>query len=395
MAATLCLATVATSSADAAVVRIKDIADFEGIRDNMLVGYGLVVGLNGTGDTLNNSPFTRQSLESMLERLGVNTRNGNSNTDNLAAVMVTATIPPFARQGTRIDVAVSSLGDAENLQGGTLLVTPLLGADGEVYAVSQGQVEGGDMSSSVQDHVIERIEAAPIQRLPTPHFFINGIFPDDFYTELLANFPEQDGYVCLADTGRVKGDAFRERFVFMLTDEVINALPEPRRSFWREMQGWFLGEPLFRALVAKFAAAAATRFADRLAEVDLTSEVLVVRDHSNYAIGPHTDATHRFLSLLFYCPPDNSMEHLGTSLYMPTDRNFVCPGGPHYPFDKFICVDTMPYRPNSLFGFLKTKTSFHGVEPIADENVCRDVILYDIRLVNNDRERDTAELLRM
>jgi flagellar P-ring protein FlgI len=140
MAAALCLATVATSSAEAAAVRIKDIADFEGIRDNMLVGYGLVVGLNGTGDTLNNSPFTRQSLESMLERLGVNTRDGNSNTDNLAAVMVTATMPPFARQGTRIDVSVSSLGDAENLQGGTLLVTPLLGADGEVYAVSQGQV---------------------------------------------------------------------------------------------------------------------------------------------------------------------------------------------------------------------------------------------------------------
>ena len=128
------------ADASAAAVRIKDIAVFEGIRDNMLVGYGLVVGLNGTGDSLKNSPFTRQSLEAMLERLGVNTRGGDSNTDNLAAVMVTATLPPFARQGTRIDVSVSSLGDAENLQGGMLLVTPLLGADGEVYAVAQGQV---------------------------------------------------------------------------------------------------------------------------------------------------------------------------------------------------------------------------------------------------------------
>jgi hypothetical protein len=251
------------------------------------------------------------------------------------------------------------------------------------------------MSSSVPDYVIQRIEAAPIRRLPSPHFFIDGIFPADFYAELLANFPEQDSYVCLADTGRVKGDAFRERFVFMLEDGVIAALAEPRRSFWREVQGWFLGEPLFRALVAKFAAAAASRFADRLAEVSLTSEVLVVRDHSNYAIGPHTDATHRFLSLLFYCPPDKSMEHLGTSLYVPADRDFVCPGGPHYPFEQFICVDTMPYRPNSLFGFLKTKTSFHGVEPIADADVRRDIILYDIRLINNDRERDSAELMRM
>ncbi|MDP6352783.1 MAG: flagellar basal body P-ring protein FlgI [Alphaproteobacteria bacterium] len=131
--------TLAAATAGAAV-RIKDIADFEGIRDNMLVGYGLVVGLNGTGDTLINAPFTRQSLEAMLERLGVNTRGTLPLVENVAAVMVTATLPPFARQGTRIDVSVSSLGDAESLLGGTLLVTPLVGADGEVYVVSQGQV---------------------------------------------------------------------------------------------------------------------------------------------------------------------------------------------------------------------------------------------------------------
>ena len=128
------------ADAGATQVRIKDIADFEGVRDNMLLGYGLVVGLNGTGDSLNNSPFTRQSLEAMLERLGVNTRGGSTNTDNVAAVMVTGTLPAFARQGTRIDVTVNSLGDASNLQGGMLLVTPLLGADGEVYAVAQGSV---------------------------------------------------------------------------------------------------------------------------------------------------------------------------------------------------------------------------------------------------------------
>jgi flagellar P-ring protein precursor FlgI len=106
----------------------------------MLVGYGLVVGLNGTGDTLNNSPFTQQSLIGMLERLGVNTRDISATlrTKNLAAVMVTATLPAFARQGTRIDVNIGALGDATNLLGGTLLVTPLLGADGEVYAVAQG-----------------------------------------------------------------------------------------------------------------------------------------------------------------------------------------------------------------------------------------------------------------
>lgn len=125
--------------------RLKDVVDFEGVRDNMLVGYGLVVGLNGTGDTLTNSPFTERSLIGMLERLGINT-SGDFNTiktKNVAAVMVTATLPPFSAQGSKIDVIVSTMGDAKSLQGGTLLVTPLQGADGEVYAVGQGPISSG------------------------------------------------------------------------------------------------------------------------------------------------------------------------------------------------------------------------------------------------------------
>src|SRR3954453_18704152 len=136
----LLLAALALPLGARADVRIKDIADVEGVRDNQLVGYGLVVGLNGTGDRLDSAVFTRQSLIGMLERLGVNTRDQESKlqTKNVAAVMVTANLPAFARSGSRIDVAVSALGDAKDLSGGTLLVTPLLGADGEVYGVAQG-----------------------------------------------------------------------------------------------------------------------------------------------------------------------------------------------------------------------------------------------------------------
>jgi flagellar P-ring protein precursor FlgI len=134
----------------AAAPRIKDIVDVEGVRENQLVGYGLVVGLQGTGDSLRNSPFTRQSLESMLERLGVNTRDGNLNTRNVAAVMVTANLPAFATQGARIDVSVSALGDADSLAGGTLLVTPLMGADNQVYAVAQGALTIGGFSAGGQ-----------------------------------------------------------------------------------------------------------------------------------------------------------------------------------------------------------------------------------------------------
>ncbi len=154
LAASLVAATIGLMPADAfGASRIKDIADFEGVRDNMLVGYGLVVGLNGTGDSLTNAPFTKESLVGMLERLGVNIRDKTGaitsvSPKNVAAVMVTAMLPPFARQGTRIDTNVSAMGDAKDLRGGTLLVTPLIGADGEVYAVGQGQVATGSFTAS-------------------------------------------------------------------------------------------------------------------------------------------------------------------------------------------------------------------------------------------------------
>ena len=127
--------------------RIKDIVDFEGVRDNMLVGYGLVVGLNGTGDSLADGHFTKQSLQAMLNRLGVKPTAAGLDSKNVAAVMVTATLPPFSDKGTRLDVTVSSLGDSSSLLGGTLLVTPLLGADGNVYVVSQGQVAVGGFTA--------------------------------------------------------------------------------------------------------------------------------------------------------------------------------------------------------------------------------------------------------
>jgi flagellar P-ring protein precursor FlgI len=135
-----------------AAVRIKDIADIRGLRENQIVGYGLVTGLNGTGDTLRNAPFTEQSLQSMLDNMGINTRNDNNNntntptrpttlrTRNVAAVMVTADLPPSIGPGERMDVTVSSLGDATSLLGGTLVMTPLRAADGAVYAVGQGAV---------------------------------------------------------------------------------------------------------------------------------------------------------------------------------------------------------------------------------------------------------------
>lgn len=147
-AAVLLLALLAGAVPSAAQTRVKDLVTFDGVRRNQLIGYGLVVGLNGTGDRLINTPFTEQSLKGMLERLGINTRDEVLRTRNAAAVMVTATLPPFSRQGTTIDVTVSALGDATSLLGGTLLVTPLLGADGQAYAVAQGSLSVSGFSAA-------------------------------------------------------------------------------------------------------------------------------------------------------------------------------------------------------------------------------------------------------
>jgi flagellar P-ring protein precursor FlgI len=149
----------------AATSRIKDLASVEGVRQNQLIGYGLVVGLNGTGDTLNNTPFTKQSLQAMLERLGVNIRGQQIRTGNVAAVMVTANLPPFATQGTRIDVTASAMGDSKSLEGGTLLVTPLLGADGNVYAVAQGSLSINGFQAEGQAAKITR-GVPTVGRLP-------------------------------------------------------------------------------------------------------------------------------------------------------------------------------------------------------------------------------------
>lgn len=155
----------------APVTRIKDIVHVEGVRDNMLVGYGLVVGLNGSGDKLTNAPFTKQSLTAMLERMGISIRDQSLKTGNVAAVMVTATLPAFANQGSRIDINVSTLGDATSLQGGTLLVTPLLGADGQAYAVGQGPVTVGGFTASGE-------AGSVTQNIPT-----NGRIPDGAIVE--------------------------------------------------------------------------------------------------------------------------------------------------------------------------------------------------------------------
>ena len=183
------------STSDATAVRIKDIVSVEGIRDNQLIGYGIVVGVKGTGDDLTSSPYSKETIIAMLERLGVNVRDQQANlkSKNIAAVMVTADLPPFARHGTRIDVTVSAIGTAKDLLGGTLLVTPMKGADGDVYAVAQGPVATNAFSAS------GKAETSITKGVPTSGKITNGAiiekevgfeFKDSFMINLSLHNPD-------------------------------------------------------------------------------------------------------------------------------------------------------------------------------------------------------------
>lgn len=167
------------SAQAAPISRIKDIADFSGVRSNMLIGYGLVVGLNGTGDAANSIPFTRQTLVDMLGKLGMNSAGvaNQIKTKNVASVMITADMPSYARQGGRLDVNVASLGDAKSLEGGTLIATALIGADGQTYAVAQGAIilGGYETDTATKEHLTSgKIMSGATVEVETGHELANN-----------------------------------------------------------------------------------------------------------------------------------------------------------------------------------------------------------------------------
>jgi len=247
------------------------------------------------------------------------------------------------------------------------------------------------MSSAVEQHVLYQIANAPMREYPYAHVYVENVFPADFYRGLRENWPDPSSLISIADTGRVPKDAYRERFVMPFTEQEITKLNEARRPFWEDFAGWLLTQQFMTAMIDKFEPYVKERFGDDLYKCGFEADSLIVRDTTNFNIGPHTDAPHRLLSMLFYCPDDASLSHLGTSVYVPRDREFSCSGGPHYPHALFHKVKTMEYKPNTLFAFVKNDRSFHGVDPIGDPGVLRDILLYDIRVFAPEKQADHNE----
>jgi hypothetical protein len=238
------------------------------------------------------------------------------------------------------------------------------------------------MYSNAELHVAYQIANAPVRGFPYPHCFVPDVFPADFYAELQQNLPDPTAMIPIEEARQVKG--YKERFVLELhKPEHVATLPESKQAFWRHVAEWMVGEGgeklgrFGQFMMNKFQPYVQNRLKD-LSGVKLYDEAYLVEDITNYKIGPHTDSPVKVITMLFYLPRDTSQSHLGTSIYLPKDPSFRCQGGPHYPFDWFNRMITMPFQPNSLFTFVKTDNSFHGVEPVLDEECKRWLLLFDV-----------------
>ncbi len=248
------------------------------------------------------------------------------------------------------------------------------------------------MSSGVEEHVISRVANATMRDSPFPHLYVEKVFPDDFYAQIRLNWPNTPEFTSISESGRVSKGLYAERFVLPFTPSGIERLQDDRRIFWKNFGNWFLAYPFMEAVIDKFVDHARKRFGDNLSQTKFEVDSLLIQDLTNYSIGPHTDSKYRLLSMLFYCPENAGKKHLGTSIYVPLDPSFRCEGGRHYKRDQFRLISTFEYKPNTLLAFFKTDNSFHGVEPITELGVQRDLLLYDIRVCANRRVSQTGNV---
>jgi hypothetical protein len=238
------------------------------------------------------------------------------------------------------------------------------------------------ISVSPLSHFVTRLRAAEVAYDPYPHYYIENVFPEEYYQELLRHLPASAVYENLRAVTTLKLDHFRHRDQRDLNEGWTKNLPAELKEFWDSFDEWFLGPELAQAALESFAEPLRARFGEGTPWPTVTVESQLIRHRAGYFLGPHSDLHTKIVVLLIYLASDESALHLGTSLYRPKDRGFRCPDSKHYPFEDFIRVKTAPYKPNSMLAFLRSDVSFHGVEPLSERDVAascgRDLIQYVI-----------------
>lgn len=251
--------------------------------------------------------------------------------------------------------------------------------------------EHSSLPSSPLAHFIARLRAAEVVAEPYPHYYLENVFPKDFYQALLRHLPAATSYENLFEITTLKLDHFRYRDQRSLNDGWTEALPAELKDFWNRFNEWFYGADLAEAVLDSFAESLRARLGEKRAWPPVSVESQLIRHRAGYFLGPHSDLHTKLVVLLLYLAPDESASQLGTSLYRPKDPGFSCPDSAHYPFEDFVKVKTAPYKPNSLLAFLRSDISFHGVEPLLEQDVAscsRDLIQYVIY----DRHAREAQL---
>lgn len=233
------------------------------------------------------------------------------------------------------------------------------------------------MSFDAEQTLYYNVANAPLREYPFPHFYVENAFPAEFYATLLRKLPPTSAYKRLDETGTVPKGAYPDRYICPLEDAEEDEFRRGSGDFWERFHAWMRADALPRLLLHRFRDAMRARYGEDV-EVRLSSEARLVRDFTHYDIAPHTDTPRKLVSLLFYLPVDDSLRHLGTSLYVPRDPARRCEGTRHHDFADFLKVATAQFRPNSLLAFFKTDLAFHGVEPITDQGVERNLLLYNL-----------------
>jgi hypothetical protein len=246
------------------------------------------------------------------------------------------------------------------------------------------------MSSHAEQHTLYQVANARLREHPFPHILVRDVFEPGHYRRILEHLLPVELMKPIKQVRNLGKGYSDERFVFPLTPEDTGALRAPYGPFWDEMASWLLGNTFAQALFSRFGQHVDRRFGGR--DPGLYNEAMLVDDRTRYSLGPHSDSPTKVITVLFYLPADDKRPHLGTSIYTPRDPSFRCPGGPHHPFELFERIVTMPYLPNTMFAFFKTDNSFHGVEPVReDENYRRHLLFYDVRCSTNALAPPAAE----
>ncbi|MGH8508425.1 MAG: hypothetical protein ACREVH_06885 [Gammaproteobacteria bacterium] len=214
---------------------------------------------------------------------------------------------------------------------------------------------------------------------PYPHYYLEHVFPEEYYQTLLCHLPSSNAYENLFEVTTLKLDHFRYRDQRDLNEDWTEALPPKLKDFWDGFNAWFLGPTLAHAVLDTFGEQLRARFGDERSWPEISVESQLIRHRAGYFLEPHSDLHTKLVVLLVYLASDEGATHLGTSIYRPKDPTFTCPNSAHHPFEDFVRVATVPYKPNSLLAFLRSDLSFHGLEPLSEQDVAtckRDLIQY-------------------